>query len=135
MPDNVAMSRYQVSRQSAIVTVGTTIPPTATSSTEVGFEDFAGGSFFVPSGSTITQITFYAARAKANNTLEPTTGPTPTYYALFTPSTNTGGSVAVALTVAAGNAYSLPPDLYGVGAFKMVASAGGPGTVELSLKG
>jgi len=90
----------------------------------VGFESCAGGMVYIPSGSSITSLTFYISpsdESTAANRL-------PAYddSSMSTPA-------AVVLTVAAGRAYPIPSCLFGCGAFWMVGNAAG--TVYVTLKG
>ena len=71
----------------------------------------------IPSGSSITSLTFYGARQ-----------PGGTHVAIQ----DASGS-PVTLSVAAGNGYPLPDACFGYGAIKLVADAAGD--VEISLKG
>ena len=108
----------------ALTTVLATTP-------EFGFEEFVGGMVYIPVGSPITLLTFYASpyqksSASMANTVADT--PTPVDYAIYT-----SGGVAVTLTVAAGQCYNLPADIFGAGRIKMIPNAAG--SVEVSLKG
>lgn len=83
----------------------------------IDFRQYSGGMVYIPNGSSITTLTFWAA-PKPDGTYEP----------LKDSSNN-----AVTRTVAADGAYALPDECFGAGAIKMVANASG--TVSLSLKG
>lgn len=89
----------------------------ATTTPEIPFEDCAGGAVFVPTGSTITLLTYHAA---------PKTGGT--YLPLYDKDGN-----AVTQTVAAARAYPLPVACYGAGALRIVAN--NAGAVTLNKKG
>lgn len=122
------IGRKQVSRTVAVPTSLTNGIPT--SAQEVEFAWFAGGDVFVPTGSSITTLTFYksdlpAANGKAN--WGPAYQPDPSNI------TNPPTMVAVTLTVTAGNWYPLPACLFGCGNFAMTGNAAG--TVYVSLKG
>ena len=77
----------------------------------------AGGAVVVPAGSSITQLTYYAAA-------EPGLTPLPLYDAAGAP---------MVQAVAAGRVYQLPDACFGIGLLAVVADAAG--TVALSLKG
>lgn len=74
----------------------------------------AAGTVYIPSGSTITTLTFHTA---------PTEGGT--YLPLYS------GAVAVTLTVTAGRAYPLPSGVYGTPFTKIVADAAGAISIAL----
>lgn len=80
-------------------------------------ENAAGGTIYIPTGSPITTLTFWAA---------------PLYGGTFLALYDSLGA-AVTMTVSAAKAYDLPAALYGVGAVKIVVNA--QGTVIVSLKG
>jgi len=71
------------------------------------------GVVYVPTGSSITTLTFHVA---------------PTISDTFIPLYTTGGS-AVTQTVAAARAYPLPSSLVGAGAMKVVGDAAGAITI------
>ena len=83
----------------------------------VDFREAAGGLIATPVGSSITELTYYAA-------VSPGVTPLPLYDA--------GGS-AVTQSVAAGGTYVLPEACFGAGVLAIVADAAG--SVALSLKG
>lgn len=87
-----------------------------TTTPEISISRFAAGTVYIPVGSTITTLTFYAAYSTGG-----------VYFAAY-------GSTGTALTlaVAANGAYQLPAALFGAGQIKIVADAAGD--VELSLK-
>lgn len=84
---------------------------------EILCESFAGGMIFIPTGSSVTSLTFYAAFEKGGD-----------YHALY----DHDGD-AVALTVAAGRAYPFPVATYGAFGLKLVSNA--DGVVNLNLIG
>lgn len=84
---------------------------------ELGFSDWITGIVYVPSGSTITSLTWYAAYERGG-----------TFYAAY----DSNGD-AVTQTVAATKAYPIPLALAGAVALKAVGDA--DGTVYVSLKG
>ena len=89
-------------------------------SEEILFGGYSMGIFVVPTGSSITEITWYVAEK-----------PGGTYLAL----TDELGN-AVVQTVSGGNAYQLPTALCGANAIKAYVSAGTADTViSLVLKG
>ena len=87
---------------------------------EIAFEEYAGGTVFIPSGSSITQLTYYAA---------PCIGGT------FLPAYDDTATTPVALSwtgLTAGRSYPIPAKLFSVGAIKIVTNASG--TVYISRK-
>ena len=94
-----------------------TVATAVANSEEIMSGSYAGGMIFVPSGSTITTITWYAAE-KAGGT----------YLAAYD-----ADGVALTQTVAASKAYEIPAALFGCRAIKAVGNAAG--TLAISLKG
>lgn len=84
---------------------------------ELDMRSAAGGTVQIPSGSSITSLTYYAA-----------TEPGGTYSALYTDS-----GTAVTQTVAADRVYDMPSAVAACGAVKIVANAAG--AVKVTLKG
>ena len=84
---------------------------------ELDWSGVTQATVFIPTGSTITSLTYHAAPK-----------PGGTYLPL-----QTDAGVAVVQTVAATKAYDTPAALKGCGAVKIVANAAG--AVEISLKG
>lgn len=84
---------------------------------EIIFSDQAGGRVYIPSGSSITSLTWYDA---------PEPGGT------FLASYDEYGT-ALAQTVAAEKSYEIPVSLAGAGALKVVGDAAG--TIYLAIKG
>jgi hypothetical protein len=82
---------------------------------DIGYADFAGGMVHVPTGSSITSLTWYTSHDGT------------TYIAA---QDSTG--VAVTQTVAAAKSYPIPDALFGAGKLKCVANAGG--AVYLTFK-
>lgn len=96
---------------------GTYSLTTASTTAEIVYGGVHYAVIFVPTGSSITSLTFHAA---------PKSGGT------FLPLYDTFGD-AVVLTVAAGKAYPVPSACQGVGAIKMVGDAAGD--VKVSFQG
>lgn len=90
---------------------------TAAASGEIIYSDWAGGRFHVPTGSSITTITWYDAIVPGGDYL-PSNDATPE---------------ALTQTVAAGQSYEIPPSLAGAASLKLVGDAAG--TVDVALKG
>lgn len=87
---------------------------------EIPFTEFAGGRIYIPSGSSITALTFYDAPVPGGTFL-------PSYDDAATPA-------AIAWTgLTAGRSYLIPPKLFGAGAIKIVVNVAG--TVYISRKG
>ena len=84
---------------------------------EIVFANAAGAAVFIPTGSSITTLTYYAA---------------PAYGGTYLPLHDSTGA-AVTQTVAAAKAYDVPAACFGCGALRIKANAAG--SVELSLKG
>lgn len=125
MPTRIgrAFAYRQQSRFALTTALGTT--------PEIGVEEFAVMMIFIPAGSTITTLTFYAAPWQASSQSPPGTvqdTPAATFQQLYS-----SANVAITLTVAAGRCYQLPVDLGAAGAIKIVANAAG--SVEISMKG
>jgi hypothetical protein len=96
---------------------GVTIAAAVANSTEILFGPYAGATFFVPAGSSLTSITWYAADV-----------PGGTYLPVYDEN-----SVLCRQTVAAGQAYQLPTALFGCRAIKGVDAGGG--TISITPKG
>lgn len=96
---------------------GVVIPLTAVIGTTgtIPYATQSGGTIHIPSGSTITSLTFYSREDGANYALYDSTG---------TP---------VTLTVAANNAYPIPAACFGCETLKILANASG--NIICSLKG
>lgn len=87
----------------------------------VPFGSYAGGRVYIPSGSSITSLTFYDAPASDG-----------TYLASYDDTATT--PVAITLTgLGASKSYPIPAKMFGANWIKMVGNA--DGTVHLSLKG
>lgn len=93
------------------------VTDTLSTTAEVLFGEAKYALVYVPAGSTITSLTFYAAPARAG-----------THLALY----DTDGN-AVIVTVAAGRVYPVPSACQGAGAIKMVGDA--DGSVQVSWQG
>lgn len=125
--DDICVSRkhqFKLISQLALTdTLGTT--------PDIPFEEFVGGTIYIPAGSPITTLTFFGSpRQKGDNdpvksAFDPDTALV--YYAL----TNSIG-VAVTLTVGAGKCYNLPTDIFGFGSMKITVNSNG--VAELSKK-
>lgn len=79
--------------------------------------DFASGEIFVPTGSTITTLTYHVAPAAGGT---------------YIPAQDAAGA-AVTQTVAAAKAYPIPAVIFGARSAKIVTNASG--TVDVNLKG
>jgi hypothetical protein len=88
----------------------------AATSGEILFTEFGGGFFYVPTGSSITSITWYTAPASGG-----------TYLAA-----NDEDGVAIVQTVAAAKAYAIPSGLFGACVLKAVGDAAG--TIDVFMK-
>lgn len=86
-----------------------TADSTLADSEELIMQGMAGGMIYVPSGSSITSLTFYAAHTKGG-----------TYFQIYD-----ADNAAVSRTVAAGRSYSLPEECYGARFLKFVPNADG----------
>lgn len=98
------------SNQTALLTTSLTTTPA------VSISAYAAGVVYIPTGSTITSLTYYAAY-----------GTDGTYVPIYD---QTGS--AITQTVVADRCYAMPSDLFGAGQIKIVANAAGD--VQLSLK-
>lgn len=94
-----------------------TVDSTLADAEEICYTDQAGGRFHVPTGSSITSITWYDAT---------TSGGT------FRASYDEYGS-AVTQTVSAAKSYAIPAALAGAAFLKAVGDA--DGTIDVTLKG
>jgi hypothetical protein len=103
----------RLSQTIASVTVATAVA----SSEEIRLSSYAGGMIFVPAGSSITTLTWYAAEK-----------PDGTYLVAYDED-----NIAVTQTVQAGRCYPIPSALFGCRAIKAVDAAGG--YLLVSLKG
>lgn len=104
------MRRYAVKRSLSLNTAVSTTP-------EIDYEHFSGGTIYIPDGSSITTLTWHVAPEKGG-----------TYLA----AQDSSGD-AVTQTVAADEAHPIPEALFGARAIKAVVNAAGD--VEVSLKG
>ena len=94
-----------------------TVDTTAAACQEIPFGPYAGGMLFIPAGSSVTTLTWWAAEE-----------PGGTYLAA-----SDEDGTAITQTVAAGKSYQLPLALYGCRALKAVSDAAG--VMGVSLKG
>lgn len=101
--------------------ISVSVTTSATTTPAISFSEFAGGTLYIPTGSSITSLTFHAS---------PHVGGT--FYPAYDDS-SMSSPAAIVLTVAANRCYPIPSSLFGSGAFKMVSDAAG--TVYLSMKG
>lgn len=97
--------------------ISVTVDTTAAACEEIIFGSYAGAILFIPTGSSVTSLTWYVAEK-----------PGGTYLAA-----NDEDGVAVTQTVAAAKAYALPSALYGARALKAVSDAAG--SFAISMKG
>jgi hypothetical protein len=88
-----------------------------TTTAQLAYGAYSGGTIHVPTGSSITTLTYYAYDHEAA-----------AYSALYD-----ADGVAVTQTVAATNAYPILDSAYGVRTLVLVANAAG--TVNVDLKG
>lgn len=100
---------YQVHAEYSLNTAESTTP-------EILYGDFEYGIIFIPSGSPITSLTFYAAPESGGDFL-------PLYDVT---------NAAVTMTVAAGRAYPIPAECIAAKAIKIVSDAAGD--VEMSFR-
>jgi hypothetical protein len=98
----------------------TTSAPTSGSVNVLDMREYAGGMVYVPSGSSITSLTFYVAPR--------TDGTFLTAY----DDSSLSSAAQVVLTVAAGKAYPMPSCLYAAGAIGFKGDAAG--TIYVTLK-
>lgn len=80
------------------------------------FQEWSGGTVHIPSGSSITSLTFYSSNTDGT----------------FLPLYDSTGT-AVTLTVAATRAYEMPSAIFSCGRLKMVGDAAD--TVGVTVKG
>lgn len=107
------INRYSVVKTDVVVHT------TNTSSTEIDFSEFAGGTVMVPGGgSAIGAITFEVAEKNGG-----------TYVGL-----EASGGAAVSITSEIGKAYALPDELFGANHFRMIAASNAT-TCIVNLKG
>lgn len=97
--------------------VEVTVDTTAAASEEINYGGYSGGMVFIPAGSSVTTLTWWAAEK-----------PGGTYLAA-----QDRDSDAITQTVAASESHPIPIDLYGCRAIKAVTNAAG--TMAVSLKG
>ncbi len=87
----------------------------------LGFAKAAGGAIEIPTGSSITSLTFYSFHSSEGTFLP--------YY----DNSSLSAPVAVVMTVAGGKIYQLPDSVFPLSRFKIVANAAG--NVYLQMKG
>jgi len=104
---------------------------------EIQMDEFVGGTIYIPTNSKITALAFYGAPYPSSLANDSINLPAPVFYQLFYGPTATSPNTAITMSVTAGDCYNLPPDIFGFGSIKMVAtlSSGAVGNCELSLKG
>ncbi len=105
----MAAIRDSINQDVALTTSAATTP-------EISISIFGSGQIHIPTGSSITSLTYYTA---------PNSGGT------YLPAQDASGS-AVTQTVAATKSYPIPAILFGAAQIRIVANAAG--TVSLSLK-
>jgi hypothetical protein len=131
---SVQTSRYYGSRLIGTKATQLSLTTAVGTSTDIPFGEFNGGCIYIPAGSTITSLTFYAAPRQASDpdpSVPAQQGNAPaalTYYQLANPSFPAG----ITLAVAAGFAYDLPSDVAGIASLRIVGN--NAGAVELTLK-
>jgi hypothetical protein len=103
-----------IDRQTESLTLALTT--SAGTTPAVNFAQFAGGRIYIPTGSSITTLTFHDA---------------PTPDGTYLPAQDADGE-AITLTVEAGKSYPLPDELFAAAQLKIVADAAG--SVALALK-
>ena len=100
---------YQVHAEYSLNTAEATTP-------EILYGDFEYGLIFVPAGSSITTLTFYAAPESGG-----------TFLSLYDVT-----NAAVTMTVSAGRAYPIPAECVAAEAIKIVVDSAGD--VEMSFR-
>jgi hypothetical protein len=106
------ITRFQA-QQTAAVTA------TLASTAEIHFGDFTSGTVHIPSGSSITTLTWYTSDE-----------PGGTFLAAY--DSDLTAPAAIVQTVAAGCSYPIPFDLAGARALKAVGNAAG--NIDVSMK-
>ena len=116
----------QISKDLASYTIA--VGTTEATSDEIPYEEWSSGEVFIPTGSTITSLTWYAAYRQRNQPSGTVPSPAPTYL----PAQDSAGA-AVTQTVAATKCYPIPVALAGCAAIKCVGNAAG--TITVCVKG
>lgn len=93
-----------------------TVDTTSAASGEILFSEFGGGFIYVPTGSSITSLTWYTAPVRGG-----------TYLAA-----NDQDGLAIVQTVAEAKAYAIPSELFGACVLKAVGDAAG--TIDVFMK-
>lgn len=93
---------------------------------ELRMENMAGGIINIPTGSSITSLTWYAAVIQSDTPGSPNSAAQ-----VFLPAHNSAGT-ATTQTVAGGNSYQIPVELFGAASLKCVVNVAG--VVEICLK-
>lgn len=114
-----AIYRDNVAKQTVAVTND------AATTGEINFLGMAGGEIFVPSGSSLTSLTFHGAPELGGTFLPLQNSPDL--------AASPAAAIAVALAVGAGKAYPIPAECFGCAALKMVGNTSG--NVDVFLKG
>jgi hypothetical protein len=117
-PTGIKGGTERIGRQSEVLAISLTTAENM--STVIDCSSIAGGQILIPTGSTITTLTFYSGYDE-----------TVVFLPLYTDDPTT--PVAVVRTVAAARAYDLPAALFGCHKVKIVANAAG--AVVVILKG
>lgn len=105
----MAYNRRSCTQQDVAITTS------AATTGEISIGDFVQGEIFIPTGSSITTLTYYVAPNSSG-----------TYIAAQ------DGSGAITQTVAAAKAYQMPSALFGAAMIRIVGNAAG--TVTINIK-
>lgn len=97
---------------------------------EIPFEAFSGGTIHIPTGSSITTLTWYTAPFQTGRP-QNAPGLSASQTQTFQPAKDSSGT-AVTQTVTAANSFPIPTALFGAGSLKCVVNAAG--TVDICLK-
>lgn len=97
---------------------------------KIPLRDFAGGKIYIPTGSPITNLTFYTLSGIPGQPTDTNTGLAPVDADWTQVYDKTGA--AVSRTVAAGRNYPLPDEVFGDGMLQVVVD--NAGSVDIALK-
>ncbi|MCA9366691.1 hypothetical protein KC887_00295 [Candidatus Kaiserbacteria bacterium] len=92
---------------------------------QITVSGFTRGAVYVPTGSSLTSLTFHVAPHKTPRASATEPGD-------YLPLQKEDGSAAIAMTVEAGKAYPLPAEIAGVAFAKMVGNTSGMVTLTLT---
>lgn len=106
-----------IEKHSSAVEPSYTVATSVGSAKEIAFGSMSTGLAFVPTGSSISSLTFYAAE-KSGGT--------------FLPIYTYDGTASAITSITAARAYEFPPGVYGARVLKIVGNAAG--TIFLTLK-